>query len=132
MTDPTIRQPGTPVLYPPGTRTPAELVEDARRADAEVLSAVKAGLEAALAAGKALAELRAKLAHGDWEDFVVRVCGIHPRRAARYLYLHKNKAKLLQSVAANQTRVSEISIARAVKLLTVAKPRRRRKPGPGG
>lgn len=121
----------TQLIVLPQERTLPELTEAIQSAHGEVMRAFATGAAAAIAAGKALIEAKALLrkhrGHGSWQDYVAIECRLGVRTAQVYMHLAKHEAELAQLVSSKTQGSSFISQAEALKLLGMAKEKKRRK-----
>lgn len=128
---PTPAQPQSPVLFTPGERSLPELTTEIQKAHGEVMSALASGAAAAIRAGKALRTAKAVLkkqgGHGHWQDYIAIECRLNPRTAQIYMYLAKHEDKLRQLLAAKPQSNAVLSQGEALRLLSVARKKQRRK-----
>jgi len=84
----------------------------------------------AIILGEQLLEDKKQIPHGGWKDYVTYDCGLSMSAAQTYMKLAKNKAQLTQLVAENPLSSGYLSQAQALKFLSsaAAKPKRKRKP----
>ena len=115
----------------PEKRTLSELAADVRQAHGVVINALASGATAAIAAGKALLAAKALLkkqrGHGSWQDYIAIECRLGVRTAQIYMYLAKHEDQLRQLVAAKTQGNSFLSQNEALRLLSVAQKKRRRR-----
>ena len=96
------------------------LATTVRTAHAAAGHAASNFLEHALTAGDALIAAQGKLDHGQWGDWLRCKCDLKERTAQRYMQLARGRAAL----EANPTRVSDLSLRSALKLVgAVGTPR---------
>jgi hypothetical protein len=98
------------------TLTGDKLVVAIRREHEAASAAARSALEHALECGRLLAQARAAIPHGGWENYLRDVCGIAPRTGRLYLRLHEHRGRLQ-----DRQRVAGLSVREAAKL--VAEPR---------
>jgi hypothetical protein len=127
MPTPTAR---APQLLAPDQRSLPELTAEIQKAHCEVIGALAYGAAAAIRAGHALMAAKALLkkqrGHGLWQDYVAIECRLGTRTAQIYMYLAKHENKLKQLLAAKAQTNSFLSQGEALKLLSVARKKRRR------
>jgi hypothetical protein len=105
-----------------------ELAATVRTIHVEITDMFAQGVERAIIAGKALVAAKKLCRHGEWEFFVINECGFRTTRtAARYMQLARWEPKLRQMLEAKKDSMS-VSQSGALKLLTDAKRKRKRKP----
>jgi hypothetical protein len=100
------------------------LANTVRCAHAAAGNAARNFLEHVLTAGDALIKAQDKLDHGHWIDWLKRKCDLKERTAQRYMQLARGRAAL----EANPSRVTDLSLTGALKLLGPAKPEKPKKP----
>ena len=76
----------------------------------------------AVQAGEWLKEAKAKLDHGQWQDWLEKNCDLKERTAQRYMKLADNKEKLMEKVrtatrGSKSVTMSDLSISDALKLV---------------
>ena len=98
------------------TLTGETLVVAIRTEHEAASAAARSALEHALECGRLLAQARAEVPHGSWENYLSDTCGIAPRTGRLYLRLHAHRDRL-----GNRQRVAGLTLREAVKL--VAEPR---------
>jgi hypothetical protein len=110
------------------------LAGEVRAAHAEAQAHLAKGAQAAIRAGEALLAakklLKEQYGHGEWEDYVRIECGLKARTAQVYMQLAKEKEKLQPLLAPNPQDPAVLSQSAALKFLSVAKGKPRRKPKP--
>ena len=114
----------------PAERSLPELTAEIHLRHGEVMRALAYGAASAIAAGKALVAAKALLkkqrGHGLWQDYIAIECRLGMRTAQIYMYLAKHEDKLAQLVASKAQGNSFLSQGEALKLLGVARKKRRR------
>jgi len=98
------------------TLTGDKLVVAIRREHEAASAAARSALEHALECGRLLAQARADIPHGGWENYLRDVCGIAPRTGRLYLRLHEHRGRL-----EDRQRVAGLTVREAARL--VAEPR---------
>jgi len=93
------------------------LVVAIRREHEAASAAARSALEHALECGRLLAQARAEIPHGGWENYLRDVCGIAPRTGRLYLRLHEHRGRL-----ENRQRVAGLTIREAARLVAEPKP----------
>lgn len=91
---------------------PEQLTAAIRREHEAASTAARTALGHALEAGRLLAEAKAAIPHGRWEQYVRAACDIAPRTASLYLRLHRHRDRL-----PNRQHVAELSVRQAARLL---------------
>lgn len=117
-----------PVSEPPPTQ--AERAARIRALKDEVIAGMSEAASKAIILGEQLLEDKKQIPHGGWKDYVTYDCGLSMSAAQTYMKLAKNKAQLTQLVAENPLSSGYLSQAQALKFLSsaAAKPKRKRKP----
>jgi hypothetical protein len=117
-------------ILPPGEKSVPELTQEIQKAHGDVMNALAAGASAAIAAGKALLAAKALLkkqgGHGCWQDYVAADCRLGIRTAQIYMYLAKHEDLLKQLVAAKTQPNAFLTQNEALKLLSIARKKRKR------
>lgn len=98
------------------TLTGDKLVVAIRTEHEAASAAARSALEHALECGRLLAQARAQVPHGSWENYLTDTCGIAPRTGRLYLRLHAHRDRL-----GNRQRVAGLTVREAAKM--VAEPR---------
>lgn len=92
----------------------------------EAMGAFARGAYFAIRAGHALIAAKKKCGHGLWEDYVTVDCRLTKKTAQNYMKMAKQEAKLAELVADKRNGISSLSQNAALKLLSMASPKRRR------
>jgi hypothetical protein len=101
------------ITDPTSVKNLDDLAAKIRNAHAAVGHAARDVLEHALNAGDALLKAKAAVPHGRWLPWLKSECDLSDRHAERYMLLAQNRVTL----AANSTRVSDLSLRSALCLL---------------
>lgn len=99
------------------TLTGDKLVVAIRTEHEAASAAARSALEHALECGRLLAQARAEVPHGSWENYLSDTCGIAPRTGRLYLRLHAHRDRL-----GNRQRVAGLTLREAVKLVADTRP----------
>jgi hypothetical protein len=117
-------------LLTPGEKSLPELSAEIQTAHGHVMNALAAGAAAAIAAGKALLKakelFKKQRGHGSWQDYIAIECRLGVRTAQIYMYLAKHEDQLKQLVAAKTNSNSFLAQGEALKLLSMARKKRKR------
>jgi hypothetical protein len=115
---------------PPGQSSLPELTGEIMKAHADVMGALGYGAAAAIRAGHALKAakdlLKKQRGHGLWQDYVAVECRLGLRTAQIYMYLAKHEDQLRQLLAVKTNGNTFLSQGQALRLLSVARKKRRR------
>jgi hypothetical protein len=98
------------------------LAREVRAAHTAVGHAARNVLEHAIIAGEALIKAQDQLEHGQWLPWLKQHCDLSERHAQRYMTLATHRLDL----EANPTRVSDLSLRGALRLLKPPSPQRNR------
>jgi hypothetical protein len=99
------------------TLTGDKLVVAIRREHEAASAAARSALEHALECGRLLAQARADIPHGGWENYLRDVCGIAPRTGRLYLRLHEHRGRL-----EDRQRVAGLTVREAARLVGEPRP----------
>ena len=112
-------------------RSLTDLTVQIRQAHAEAMAAFAYGAAASIRAGHRLIAakecLKKEHGHGLWQDYVALECGLTMRVAQIYMKLARQEDKLKELLAERRIGNSYLSQGAALKLLSTASNKRKRK-----
>jgi hypothetical protein len=97
------------------------------RLQAEAMSGLSFYASKAIEIGERLRELKPRVKHGGWTDYVTLDCGLSMASAQIYMKLAKHKDEFNQILAANTESSRYLSQAQMLKFLSSAEKRKRKR-----
>ena len=104
-----------------------QLEAEIRAAHSEVQRGLRYSAWHSIRAGKVLIAAKKKVKHGQWQEWVARRCDLGLRMVQIYMYLARHEDQLRQLLAAETRKNSFLSQDEAVKFLSSAKQKKRRR-----